>query len=95
MKILEQSNDIERGVFEFKATNMIEICSNSIPGLTHNLIQIRGYNKKKDDRIVSIDCEDDVCAKSRLDEYVKAIRECNNYLRKRNEDIEVEVVIAE
>ena len=97
MKILEQGDEIERGNFEFKATNGVEISSCGNPALIHYTIYLRGSATDWDDCIVNKYFDTSEEAKCILKFYIEAIKEYNNSLEHPTaEDVEdIETVIAE
>ena len=97
MKILEQGNEIERGNFDFEASNGVSLRSRLEPETRNKRIYLRGKDISKDTQIVN-ECFDTLkAAKELLKAYVEAIREYNNSLQYTTaEDIEdIETVIAE
>ena len=97
MKVLNQGEEIERGNFEFKASNGIVIKSDNRPLIASNHFFVRGANKEFDN-MTSADAWFSVeTAKKTLKMYIEAIQEYNNSLSlQKSEDIgkDIEVVIA-
>ncbi len=98
MKILEQGNEIERGNFNFKASNGVSLCSAVMPSLYEgDTIYLRGNSEESDEIVSAYDCDTNEAAKKRLKAYVEAVKEYNNRLQHTTaEDVEdIETVIAE
>ena len=97
MKILEQGDEIERGKFEFEASNGVSLRSATIPAASYNMIYLRGNLKKLDETVSAYGCTTNEGAKAWLKAYVEAVKEYNNSLQQpAAEDVEdIETVIAE
>ena len=98
MKILGQSDEIERGNFSFKASSGVSLCSAVTPSLSYdNMIYLRGDSKESDETISAYECTTNEEAKARLKAYIEAVKEYNDSLQHTSaEDVEdIETVIAE
>lgn len=97
MKILEQGDEIERGEFEFEASNGVRLISQAEPGIDNKEIFPRGINGRWDKQVESKVFRTSEEAREQLKAYVEAIKEYNNSLQHTTaEDIEdIETVIAE
>ena len=97
MKILEQGDEIERGKFEFEASNDVKLCSQLEPEIDDKKIYLRGTNISWDKQVVNSYFGTSEEAKERLKSYVEAVKEYNNSLQQSAaEDVEdIETVIAE
>ena len=97
MKILQQGDEIERGRFEFKASNGVSLRSATTPAAAYNIIYLRGNSKESDETVSAYGCITNEGAKARLKTYIEAIKEYNNSLQHAAvEDVEdIETVIAE
>ena len=99
MQILKQGDEIERGDFDFKASNGIRLCSASYPAIKFMTLTLylRGKNKNRDKDVASYCYDTSEEAREQLKAYVEAIKEYNNSLQQpAAEDVEdIETVIAE
>lgn len=97
MKILEQGDEIERGKFEFEASNGVEFLSVKNPALSCDTIYLRGRSKELDENVSAFDCVGREGAEAQLKAYAEAVKEYNNSLEHPTaEDVEdIETVIAE
>ncbi len=97
MKILEQGDEIERGKFEFEASNGVDLGAQIEPQIGNKKIFLRGELINHDTQVVSKYFNTSEEAKERLKSYVEAIKEYNNSLQQpAAEDVEdIETVIAE
>lgn len=97
MKILKQDGEIERGNFEFKASNGIGLQSRFESEIADERIYLRGSDISHDTQVASKYFNTSEEAKERLKSYVEAIKEYNNSLQQpAAEDVEdIETVIAE
>ena len=97
MKILEQGDEIERGKFEFEASNGMRLSSQTKPEIGDKKIFLRGELINHDTQVVSKYFNTSEKAKERLKAYAEAVKEYNNSLEHPTaEDVEdIETVIAE
>lgn len=97
MQILEQDDEIERGNFEFKASNGIGLHSRFESEMADERIYLRGRDISHDTQVASKYFNTSEEAKERLKSYVEAIKEYNNSLQQpAAEEVEdIETVIAE
>ena len=96
MKVLEQGDEIERGLFHFSASNGVDIKSAFNPQMRLDVLYIRGDNEEIDNKVVHFDCEDERKAKILLNRYIEAVKEYNSTLPVENKDTDdIEIVIAE
>ena len=97
MKILEQGDEIERGKFEFEASNGMSLSSRVKPEIDDTEIFLRGRDISRDARVVSEYFNTSEEAKEQLKAYVEAVKEYNNSLQQPTaKDVEdIETVIAE
>lgn len=97
MKILEQGDEIERGKFEFEASNDVKLCSQFEPEIDDTKIFLRGTNISRDKQVVNSCFFTPEKARIRLKAYAEAVKEYNNSLQQSAaEDVEdIETVIAE
>ncbi len=97
MKILEQGDEIERGKFEFEASNGMRLSSQTEPEIGDTKIFLRGTNINRDKQVVKSCFYTPEKARIRLKAYVEAVKEYNNSLEHPTaEDVEdIETVIAE
>ena len=97
MKILEQGDEIERGKFEFEASNGMRLSSQTKPEIGDKKIFLRGTNINWDEQVVNSYFGTSEKARERLKAHVEAVKEYNNSLEHPTaEDVEdIETVIAE
>ncbi len=96
MKILEQGDEIERGNFEFKASNGIGLQSRLEPEIGDKRIFLRGTNYSRDKQVVNSYFDTSETARERLKAYIEAVKEYNSSYQPAAEDVEdIETVIAE
>lgn len=97
MKILEQGDEIERGKFEFEASNGVNFFSQSRPEIESRNIYLRGDNICCDTQVALQYFGTSEKAREQLKAYVEAVKEYNNSLQQSAaEDVEdIETVIAE
>ena len=82
MKILEQGDEIERGNFEFKASNGIKFDSGYGPMLEFgHTICVRGEVKELDEDVAACTCFSQEYARYMLKSYIEAVKEYNNSLQ--------------
>ena len=97
MKILEQGDEIERGRFEFKASNGVKLRSVTYPQICTSELFIQGKFESfdKDVEICTYNTSEE--AKACLKSYVEAVKEYNDSLQQpAAEDVEdIETIIAE
>ena len=65
MKVLEQGDEIERGLFHFSASNGVDIKSTFNPQMRLDVLYIRGDDEDIDDEVVHFDCGDERKGKCR------------------------------
>lgn len=98
MKVLNQGEEIERGNFEFKASNGIVIKSDSCPSMEGKCLFVRGSNKEFDDMTSADSWLSVETAKKALNMYIAAIQEYNSIVsesedkKEKEEDCETIVV---
>ena len=97
MKILEQGDEIERGKFEFEASNGMSLSSQFRPDIGERKIFLRGTNISWDKQVVNSYFGTSEKAREQLKAYAEAVKEYNNSLEHPTaEDVEdIETVIAE
>ena len=97
MKILEQGDEIERGKFEFEASNGVKLQSRHNPVMHNKTIYLRGRDISHDAQVISEYFNTSEEAREQLKAYVEAVKEYNNSLEHPTaEDGEdIETVIAE
>ena len=96
MKILEQGDEIERGRFEFEASNGVKLRSVTYPQICTSKLFIQGKFESfdKDVEICTYDTSEE--AREQLKAYIEAVKEYNNSLPQSTGNIgDIETVIAE
>ena len=95
MKILKQDGEIERGNFEFKASNGIGLQSRLEPEIYDKRIFLRGKNISQDKQVVSKYFNTSEEAKERLKAYIEAVKDNSSYQPEAEDVEDIETVIAE
>ena len=94
MKILEQGDEIERGKFEFKASNGVKLRSVTNPQICTSELFIQGEFESFDKNVEICTYNTSEEAKEWLKAYVEAVKEYNNRLQHTTAE-DIETVIAE